>query len=68
MNIKQNRENFQNYKSIKGEKMKNCPYCNEQLNDNANFCHNCGEKYKEKQAELVMVDNSHKKPTQKEMF
>lgn len=47
--------------------MKNCPYCNEQLNDNANFCHNCGEKYKEKQAELVMVDNSHKKPTQKEI-
>lgn len=27
--------------------MKKCPYCNEKLSDNAKFCHNCGEKYKE---------------------
>lgn len=22
----------------------NCPYCNEQISDNENYCHNCGYK------------------------
>ena len=46
--------------------MKKCPYCNEKLSDNANFCHNCGEKYKIV-ANLVINENKPKTPTQKEL-
>lgn len=47
--------------------MKNCPYCNEALKDTANFCHNCGEKYKAPAASIVLVEKNAKKPTKKEI-